>query len=139
MRSCHSAPPAHPTFRCWKCIPGGSSQIPARLELSPRQHCGAAGRCAGGLPRWPAGSTGPVRHIQVIRTFNEGQNQEERTGLGLRYQDTHAYTHPKLNPNQFQKAHFDIIAEQVLARQQRAVAYIPISIPCPGTEPGWPG
>ena len=37
-------------------------------------------------------------HIQVTRTFNEGQTQEERTGLGLRYQDTHAHTHSKSKP-----------------------------------------
>lgn len=62
----------HPTFRCWKCILGGSSQIPARVELSPRQHCGAAGRCAGGLPHWPGGSTGPVRHTRTAAVTSAG-------------------------------------------------------------------
>ena len=45
------------------------------------------------------------------------------------------HTHTQ-NPNQFQKAHFDIIAKLLSVRQQRAVAYIPISIPCPEIEPG---
>lgn len=70
--SCHSAPAAHPTFRHWKCIPGPPPRPLPGLEPSPRRHCGAAGRCAGGPPRWPGGSAGPARRTQTAAMTSAG-------------------------------------------------------------------
>lgn len=45
--------------------------LPSR-RASPRRHCGAAGRCTGGPPRWPGGSAGPAHHTRTAAATSAG-------------------------------------------------------------------